>query len=64
PRRRACGRFANGYVVQSGRFFNAGMGDTPIPDQMMYRMMMKIVRGTGRANEFYAVLHVIVITRR
>ncbi|TWK12454.1 hypothetical protein CHCC20375_3677 [Bacillus licheniformis] len=19
-----------------GRFFNAGMGDTPIPDQMMY----------------------------
>ncbi|WP_268317493.1 hypothetical protein [Bacillus haynesii] len=40
------------------------MGDTSIPDQMMYRMMMKIVRGTGRANEFYAVLHVIVITRR
>ncbi|MCY9402427.1 hypothetical protein MOF38_22010, partial [Bacillus haynesii] len=63
-RRRACGRFANGYVVQSGRFFNAGMGDTPIPDQMMYRMIMKVIMVTGEANGFYAVLHVIVITRR
>ncbi|MFB6497044.1 hypothetical protein [Bacillus haynesii] len=47
-----------------GRFFNARMGDTPIPDQMMYRMMMKIVRVTGRADGVYAVLRVIVITRR
>ncbi|MCY8668943.1 hypothetical protein P8853_06195 [Bacillus haynesii] len=53
PRRRAC-----------GRFFNAGMGDTPIPDQMMYRMMMKVIMVTGEANGFYAVLHVIVITGR
>ncbi|WP_268346582.1 hypothetical protein [Bacillus haynesii] len=40
------------------------MGDTPIPDQMMYRMMMKVIMVTGEANGFYAVLPVIVITGR
>ncbi|MEC1448295.1 hypothetical protein P9D36_13020 [Bacillus haynesii] len=40
------------------------MGYTPIPDQMMYRMIMKVVSFTGGAAGVYAVLRVIVITGR